>query len=125
MGSICSATTIDTPCELFSDPIIGQLEELEGQICNILSPEAVAQVKDNISAVQATREKGVNTKQLSKIWVVSEELGGKDIDKNSQLCKHNADNRLSRQLSTNDIMIQYRRIISVFFTDTLLAQTTP
>ena len=123
MGLIGSVTKSDTPCKLFSNPIIGQLEELEGYIFNILGPEAVAQFKDNISDVQANRGKGVNKNQLSNIWVVSEELASKNIDRNSQLCKHHADNRLYQQLSTNDIMLQYSRINSVFFTDTLLAQT--
>ena len=44
-----------------------QLEKLEGHICDILGPEALSHVKANISAVQATREKGVNKIQLSKI----------------------------------------------------------
>ena len=42
IGLIGSITKIDTPCELFCDPIIGQLEELEGHICDILGPEALA-----------------------------------------------------------------------------------
>ena len=60
-----------------------------------MGPEAVAQAKSNISSVQATRGKGVNKIQLSKIWVVYEEIASKTIDKNSQLCKHHADNILS------------------------------
>ena len=72
MASIGSVTTNDTPCELFSDTIMGQLEELEVYICNILFPEAVAHGKASISSFQATHVKGVNKKQLSNIWVVSE-----------------------------------------------------
>ena len=64
MGSIGSVTKIDTPCTFFSDPIVGQLEELEGRICNIMGPETVAQVKANISAVCETCGKGVNKNQL-------------------------------------------------------------
>ena len=47
MASIGSVTKNDTPCELFSDTIIGQLEELEGHICDILGAESVAHVKAN------------------------------------------------------------------------------
>ena len=72
MGSIVSVTKSDTPCELFSGPIIVQLEGLEGQICDILGPEAVSQVKANIRAVNAIRGKGFNNIQLSKIWIVYE-----------------------------------------------------
>ena len=68
-----------------------------------MGPEDVSKVKNNICAIQSTRGKGVNKIQLSKIWVVSEELASKDIDKNSQLCKHHADNSLSQQSSTNNI----------------------
>ena len=125
MGSIGSVTKSYRPCELFSDPIIGQLEELEGHICDILGPEAVAQGKANISAVQETRVKGFNKIQLIKIWIVYEEFAIKAIDKNTQLCKHHSYNILSQQFSTNNKIIRYKRINSVFFTDTLLAQTTP
>ena len=85
MGSIVSVTKHDTACELFSDPIMSQMEELEGHICDILGPKTVSHVKANISAVKATRGKGFNKIQLSKIWVVSEELVSKDIDKSTQL----------------------------------------
>ena len=125
MGSIGSVTKSDTHCYFFSDPIIVQLEELENQIWNILSTEAVAQAKDNISAVQENHGKGVNNNQLIRILVVSEELKSKAIDKNSQLCKHHDYNRWSWQLSTNDRILWYSRINIVFFTDTLLDQTTP
>ena len=103
MGSIGSVTKSDTHCYFFSDPIIVQLEELENQIWNILSTEAVAQAKDNISAVQENHGKGVNNNQLIRILVVSEELKSKAIDKNSQLCKNHAENSFSRQLFNNNI----------------------
>ena len=74
---------------------MGQLEELEGQLFDILGPESVAHVKDNSSAVQATRGKGFNKIQLSKIWVVSEELAIKFIDNSTQLCKNHANTILS------------------------------
>ena len=83
MASIVSVTKNDTPCEVFYDPIMGQLEELEGRICDILGPEALDHVKANISAVQATSGKGLNKIQLSKIWIVSEELGSKYIEKST------------------------------------------
>ena len=55
MGYTGSVTKNDTPCELFSDTIMGQLEELEGHICDILDSKAVFHIKANISAVQKTR----------------------------------------------------------------------
>ena len=68
MASIGSVTTNDTPCESFSDTIMVQLEELEGNICYILGAESVAHVKANTNAVQATRGKGMNAIKLRKIW---------------------------------------------------------
>ena len=79
MGSIGSVTKTDTLCEVFSDPIIGQLEELYGRIFDILGPEAVAHVKANIRDVQGTCGKGVNNIQIIKISVVSEEPENKSI----------------------------------------------
>ena len=64
MSSIGSVTKNDTSCELFSDTIMGQLEELEGHICDILGAEAVAHVKANTNAVRTTRGKGGNKSQL-------------------------------------------------------------
>ena len=125
MGSIGSVTKNNTPCELFSGTIMGQMEELEGHICDILGTEAVSHTKANISAVQATRGKGVNKIQLSNIRFISEELVSKAIDKSTQLCNRHSEKSLSRKLSTNNRMLQYRRINSVFFTDTLLAHKTP
>ena len=106
MGLIGSFTKNYTPCEVFSYPIMGQLEEIEGQICDILGPEDVAHVKANISAVQATCVKGVNEIQLIKIWFVSEELASKAIGKSAQLCMHHSDNSLYRQFYTNDRILQ-------------------
>ena len=97
MRSIGSITKSDMPCDLFSGTIIGQLEELEGHICDILGPEAVAQVKANNSNAQEICGKAVNKTQLRNIWVVSEELTSKAVHKNSQLWKHHAANSLSWQ----------------------------
>ena len=95
MASIGSLTTNDTPCELFSDTIMGQLQELECHICDILGAEAVAHVKANTNAVRTTRGKGINKIQLRKIWYGREELVIKAIDKNTQMCKYHAENNVS------------------------------
>ena len=54
MGSIGSVTKNDTPCEVFSDPIMGQLEELEGPVCDILGTEYLAHAKGNSRSAQET-----------------------------------------------------------------------
>ena len=84
--SIGSVIKNDTPYEVFSDPIRGQLEELEGHICDIMGPESVSHIKAYISTVRETHGKGVNKIHLSNILVVSEELVSKAIYKSTQMC---------------------------------------
>ena len=45
------------------------------------------------------------------------------IDQNTQLCRNNADNALSRQFTTNDRMLRYKRIQSTFYSDTMFSLT--
>ena len=124
MASIGSVTMDDSPCPLFTDPILGQMEDLEESLHSLLGDQMVNKVKANLSAVRATQGDGVKNDRLSKLWVVTESEAQHAIDHSTQLCKHHADNGLSRQFSTNDRMLRYKRIKSVFFTDTLFALTT-
>ena len=55
---------------------------------------------------------------LSKIWHIKHDEADRILDQSTQLCRHGANNSLSRQYSTNDRMIRYKRIESTFFTDT-------
>ena len=121
MASIGSVSVDDSPCELFSDPIFGQMEDLESAMHELLGDDVINVMKAKLSAVQATRSHGVKKDLLSKLWVVTEDEAQYAIDHSTQLCKHHADNGLSRQFSTNDRMLRYKRIQSVFFTDTLFA----
>ena len=64
----------------------------------------------------------ISADRLSKLWLISEKLAeGASIDQSMQMCKHNADNIMSPQFSTNDRMLRYHRIQSVFFSDTMFA----
>ena len=86
----------------------------------MLVDEMIAKVE----AIKVSNTHGVSKEFLSKIWVVSEDLAQGALDQNTQLCKHHADNSLSRHFSTNDRMLQYKHLKSVFFTDTLLSLST-
>ena len=66
-------------------------------------------------------QKGVMAEQLSKIWMIDENLAQGALDKSTQLCKRHTDLNLSRNFLTNDRMLRYKRLRSVFFTDTLVA----
>ena len=120
MGTIGSVKACDGPCDLFSGPLEGTIDELRNLIADVVDDDIMAKV----DSIKALNTRGISKDKLSKIWVVSEELAQGAIDKNTQLCKHHADNSLSRQFSTNDRMLRYKRLNSVFFTDTLVSLTT-
>ena len=120
VGSIGSVRAASDPCNLFAEPLQGTTDKLRNLLADILDDNLMAKV----DAIQASSTGGVTKEMLSKIWVVSEELAQGAIDQNTQLCKHHADNSLSRQFSTNDRMLCYKRLKSVFFTDTLVSLST-
>jgi hypothetical protein len=72
----------------------------------------------NISAAHAEPVKGVSAKTLSKVWRIDLETARKTLDMTSQLRKVDGHSSLSRNLSTNDRMLRYKRINCHFFTDT-------
>ena len=101
--------------DLFVDSNTTTLDELEDYFSkDILS-------KNIISSATATTPKGVSKEVLSKLWCINEKLAQGVIDNTTQLNRQSADNSLSRQFSTNDRMLRYKRINSTFYTDTLFA----
>lgn len=71
-----------------------------------------------VSAIASEPER-LNAEFLSKVWQIKHDEAEQALNQTTQLHRHGADNALSRQFSTNDRMLRYRRIDSVFFTDTL------
>ena len=74
--------------------------------------------KAEIDSAQASKPHSVSPDFLSKIWNIKPDLAKKTINQTTQLYRKGADNDLSRQFSTNDRMLRYKRIDSQFFTDT-------
>lgn len=72
------------------------------------------------SATAAT-PKGVSPEHLSKVWRISHEEAKRTIDVTSQASTRPTDPALSRNYSTNDRMLRYRRINRYFFMDTFFA----
>ena len=66
----------------------------------------------------ATIPSTITSDYLSKIWSIDEDLAAGAINHNTHLYRRSAENDLSRQLSTNDRMLRYRRINIIFFSDT-------
>ena len=106
---------------LFDMPTSIDNNDLESVLMKDMSASDVDAINASINAVHADKSSGMSPKLLSKLWCVPENLARGAVDQSTQLCRHNADNTLSRNLSTNDRMLRYRRLQSVFFTDTLFA----
>ena len=121
-ASIGSCTISQTQqCSLFEQPTSTTLDDLESHLKDVIQPEAFGKVKALISAISAGKPKGPSASFLSKLWLVSESLAEEAIKSNTQLCRHSSDNTLSRQFTTNDRMLRYRRLNSTFYSDTMFA----
>ena len=73
------------------------------------------------STAQAGKSRGVDPKYLSKIWRISHEDAQNTIDVTMQTSIRTDDPTLSRNYSTNDRMLRYKRIKDFFFMDAFFA----
>ena len=73
------------------------------------------------STVQAGKPRGVDPKYLSRIWRISHEDAKNTIDFTTQASIQKDNPVLSRNYSTNDRMLRYKRIKNFFFMDTFFA----
>ncbi|GAF79741.1 unnamed protein product, partial [marine sediment metagenome] len=73
------------------------------------------------SATHAEAPKGVSVEQLSKVWRIDLETAKRTLDVTTQRCKRSENPTLSRNYSTNDRMLRYKRISQHFFMDTFFA----
>ena len=122
-ASIGSCNVAPQSSSLFDmeSPSISKWEEVESTLKSVLSPDELKYVEAKVSSTQASRSKGVTKEFLSKLWLIPENLAQEAIARNTQLRRQSQDNPLSRHYTTNDRMLRYRRIQSVFFTDTMFA----
>ena len=109
----CIANNNTTEDDMFLDTACNYIDDLDDYFSKDLPS------KTSISSAHASQPKGVSKSTLSKLWCINEKLAQGAIDSTSQLNRQSADNTLSRNFSTNDRMLRYRRINSIFFTDTL------
>ena len=114
----------DISTELFDTPQVGSLDALRDLLKEYVPEEKLADIEAIVSATAASAT-GPSSSQLSKLWMISEPLAQAALDQNSNLARIPADNSLSRNFSTNDRMLRYRRLSSIFFTDALVAQNCP
>ena len=73
------------------------------------------------STAQAGKTRGVDPNHLSKIWRISHEDAQRTIDVTTQTFTRTDDPTLSRNYSTNDRRLRYKRIKDYFFMDTFFA----
>jgi hypothetical protein len=113
IGSTTTAPSTNDPL-LSSEPVSFQvnLDDLDSIIDDISSTSA------NIQSTMDGRPNGVTAKHLSKVWKFDVKTAKRTIEVTTQLTQHEADPSLSRNYSTNDRMLRYKRINSHFFTDT-------
>ena len=102
-------------------PFTTDWDALEESLHSMLTPAQISFVKANITSTEAGRPKGVSPSVLSKLWMIKEPLAKGAVEQNTQLCRYSEDNELSRQYTTNDRMLRYKRLQSVFYSDTMFA----
>ena len=78
---------------------------------------AVAEGTATISTAQADSTAGVSAENISKIFRISNEEAENTIAATSQLNHHDGNTSLSRNFITNDHMLRYRRLNSIYFTN--------
>ena len=117
----CNISDDNAPCSLFDRPTTATIADLENMLASMIEPKELQKVQSIVSAMSAGTPRGPSAATLSKLWLISEPLAEKSLEQNTQLCRHNADNVMSRQFTTNDRMLRYRRLQSAFFTDTMFA----
>eukprot|EP00957_Ditylum_brightwellii_P159758 12159723-Ditylum_brightwellii.AAC.1 len=120
----CNLFTLKSSNNNISDlnePITTTWENFEESLKSWLDANQIEFVQAQIAAANAGKPAGTSISTLSKLWCISEDLAQGAIDQNTQLCQHNADNVLSHQYTNNDRMLQYERIQSIFYLDTMFA----
>ena len=73
-------------------------------------------------ATHADTSKGITAEQLRKVWWLSNEVAQQTLDVTTQLNKQDDYSTLSRSLSTNDCMLRYKSLDSLFYTDILYSK---
>ena len=111
---------LESERDFFSEKTFWNLDALKSLIEEYVPANKLAEAEGMLAAV-AGNQSGLSAKSLSKLWMISENQAQGAINFNTQLCKQPAENLLSRNFSTNDRMLRYRRINSVFFTGALVA----
>ena len=98
-GTSIGSTVKSESNELFSSdtPMILDWDDFEVSLRSELNPVQISFVESKIKAAEAARSRGVSPSALAKLWLVKEDLAQGAIAHNTQLCRHNAENHLSKR----------------------------
>ena len=121
--SILEQIYLDDDSQDTSDDDNSSLDNSEDLFDPMELDDDTNEVLDNLmaSTAQAGKSGGVDPKHLSKIWRISHEDAQRTIDVTTQTSIWTDDPVLSRNYSTNDRMLRYKRIKDFFFIDTFFA----
>ncbi|EJK62678.1 hypothetical protein THAOC_16700 [Thalassiosira oceanica] len=81
--------------------------------------EGIADAGYILSSVGAGTSRGVTAEHLAKVWQIRPQDAERTLKQTTQLNNQSTNSSLSRQFGTNDRMLRYNRLHSVFFTDTM------
>jgi hypothetical protein len=84
-----------------------------------------ARVFSSVSAIAASRSKGVTAEHLVKIWRIPHDDAARTLEVTTQRIWQDPDSSLSHNARTNDQAVRYRRISSKFSRTRSLQQRWP
>eukprot|EP00957_Ditylum_brightwellii_P168013 12789854-Ditylum_brightwellii.AAC.1 len=118
MGEFASLLSNNAPMGRINSAL-GTMElNLTNHECT-LSSTILRKLSADTSGLDASVPTGVTAKVHQKIWSISAEEAAAAVDANTQLNRQSSESILSQHFSTNDSMLRYKQIDSIFFTDTL------
>ena len=102
---------------------LGSVVANDIELCDELFTSAPIDEPDSEFVVKSFKgtSRKISAQDLSKVWKIKVKDAERTLKVVTQLKKHNVDEHLSREFGTNDRMLRYRRIDSLFFTDTFFA----
>ena len=110
-------STIETGNEYMNIDDHGDTITLDGYITKHNLANVMKEMNAEVGAIGG-KPRGVSPEFISKIWHIRNNEAVGVINQTSQLRRRGATNALSKRYTTNDRMLRYKRISSMFFTDT-------
>jgi hypothetical protein len=97
---------------------------IDKSACDIFEAQLRDAIKEGFSTlltVIAGKTQGVSAEHLAKIWRISHDNAARTLEVTTQLLHTNDGSSLSRNAGTDDRAVQYKKLWSTFFSDTLFA----